>query len=238
MITSLPGTTARPDLIVGGSTQSDGTPPPSLPCYPAVHTLNCFGYFPLISTISGLGRTLLGIIHTIAHLAKGVFLKSQDWKEESCAGLKNIGRGVIEMIPIVGNLTTMVIDMLRANSYATFLQAEYKKANHPADTRFLTNNGTTVYTAKNEDVYDIVKAISNPNQNPTVKVTMDRSHPLFNRTAIAYFSAYAHTRCGLFDIEITPLTSGKTEHKKKERHPDPFCLAPASLSKNLPSKME
>lgn len=78
-------------------------------------TFNKLGYIPGISTVTGCGRALLGIVHSIVHLASAVFDSKNRAKhlEEAKLGGKNIARGLIEMIPVIGNITMCVVDWRR-----------------------------------------------------------------------------------------------------------------------------
>lgn len=92
--------------------------------------LNILGYVPVISTISGCCRVLLGIIHTIVHLVAAIFKAShrKDHLQEALLGVRNIVRGIVEMVPVVGNITCLTYDgvkMKRQNA----LGEEYKKNN-------------------------------------------------------------------------------------------------------------
>lgn len=80
--------------------------------------LNFWGYVPGVSFFTGLGRALLGIVHTIVHLACAIFSKNRGHHlEEAKLGAKNIGRGVIEAIPFIGNITMYIVDLLRINKF-------------------------------------------------------------------------------------------------------------------------
>jgi hypothetical protein len=85
--------------------------------------LNCLGYLPVISTISGLSRALLGTVHTIGHLACAIFSKHKEHHlQEAKLGLKNIGRGLIEAIPIIGNITMLIIDIQRTSIFENMVK--------------------------------------------------------------------------------------------------------------------
>lgn len=82
--------------------------------------LNPLGMIPVIGTATGAVRKLMGTIQTISflalsvlHLMKSIFDKDQRSAHfekakndftRSIHGIVNIGRGTLEMIPIVGNL--------------------------------------------------------------------------------------------------------------------------------------
>jgi len=95
-----------------------------------VCTWNKLGYIPIVSTITGCARALLGIIHSIVHLASAIFdSKNRDHHlQEAKLGGYNIGRGIVEMIPVVGNIILLVKDLIIAKKY-TDLALDYKKAN-------------------------------------------------------------------------------------------------------------
>ncbi|NGX41814.1 MAG: hypothetical protein K940chlam7_00088 [Chlamydiae bacterium] len=78
-------------------------------------TINQLGYIPVVSTFTGGCRALLSLVHTITHLVQAI-LHSEERHlhlEEAKLGGINIVRGSIEMIPIIGNITMLFIDLLR-----------------------------------------------------------------------------------------------------------------------------
>lgn len=103
----LPGSTIHPSMATiiypgGGKYETD------------VSRWNYIGYIPFVSTITGCCRALLGIIHTIAHLVLAIF-DSQNrafHMEQAALGGRNIVRGAIEMMPIVGNLALLIMDIV------------------------------------------------------------------------------------------------------------------------------
>ena len=131
MMRILPGSIERPDIITFTMLKELGPNAPRpvwgdnnkmtnlddlYPCDAWSHTckLNKLGYIPGVSTITGLGRSLLGIVHTIVHLAASVFSeKKGEHLQEAGLGLKNIARGCVEVVPVAGNLIMYVIDSLR-----------------------------------------------------------------------------------------------------------------------------
>lgn len=92
-----------------------------------VCTWNKLGYIPVVSTVTGLARALLGVIHSIVHLVSAIFdAKNRDHHlQEAKLGGYNIGRGVIEMIPIIGNIVCFVKDGIIAYKHHN-LASEYK----------------------------------------------------------------------------------------------------------------
>ncbi|EFB41093.1 MULTISPECIES: hypothetical protein [Parachlamydia] len=75
--------------------------------------LNILGYIPVISSLSGYGRLGLGTVHAVIHLPLTFRKKNRKHHlAEMKLGLKNMGRGAIEMIPLI-NITLIAVDRLR-----------------------------------------------------------------------------------------------------------------------------
>lgn len=78
-------------------------------------TLNVIGYIPVASTFSGLYRTLVGLAYLVKSVACFIFDAAN--REEHKEGMKiaaaNIGRGLLEIVPVVGNLFAINIDVSR-----------------------------------------------------------------------------------------------------------------------------
>jgi hypothetical protein len=95
-----------------------------------VCTWHKLGYIPGVSTITGCARALLGIIHSIIHLASAIF-DSKNRNHHLLAskiGGYNIVRGIVEMIPAIGNIICLVRDLKIAKKDSD-LAMEYQKAN-------------------------------------------------------------------------------------------------------------
>lgn len=96
-------------------------------------TWNELGKYPIVSTLSGCCRALLGVIHTIRHLIGALWdaiasCCSKDEKDnndpllrwgeithldEARIGAFNVGLGLLEAIPVIGNLAAYVINTSR-----------------------------------------------------------------------------------------------------------------------------
>ncbi len=124
----LPGSRARPDLVNLASCQYNAVDNAQEEsgasiCSISITTINCplnkAGYVPGLSTVTGLARALLGIVHTIVHLAAAIFdLQNRALHlEEAALGGKNIVRGLIEMTPIIGNIAVGIFDMKRVEKF-------------------------------------------------------------------------------------------------------------------------
>lgn len=138
-------------------------------------TLNEMGYAPLIGTFSGCARTLLGIVHTIGHLALTIFSKYRKRHlQETTLGLINIGRGIVEMIPALGNYLMVKIDMRRKELYHKKSLELLQKAMGPQIDAFMFAYGKEVarrpkaeFVAEMDTLgndfttYDVMKIIQN-----------------------------------------------------------------------------
>lgn len=93
--------------------------------------LNVAGYIPFVSSISGTLRVALGKVEIIGAIAagallgiKGIFAPTAELRSTeinyaigvaatySLHGFANIGRGIVEVIPLFGNISTLVYDSL------------------------------------------------------------------------------------------------------------------------------
>src|ERR1700722_12281013 len=115
----LPGSEQRPEIATVIILFTRGPRTVSVNC-----KLNRVGFIPIVSTITGGGRALLGIVHAIGYLACAIFAKNQGAHlQEAWFGAKNIGRGLIEAIPIIGNITMFVIDRMRIKKHEIMAQS-------------------------------------------------------------------------------------------------------------------
>lgn len=85
------------------------------------HWSNYCGMIPLVSTVTGSIRALIGLIHTIVHLAKSIFDKKRrkDHLLEAALGAYSVIRGCVEAVPLLGNLAIIEFDVIRINSKKT-----------------------------------------------------------------------------------------------------------------------
>jgi len=109
----LPGSLKNPDITTLAFSSTS-----SYNFSTKAHLLNYFGWGVVISTITGLGRALLGLVHMIIHLVAAIFstLKDHHLKEAEL-GAWNFGFGLIEMIPIIGNIAMALINIKRQKHY-------------------------------------------------------------------------------------------------------------------------
>lgn len=73
-------------------------------------------YIPGVSTVTGFGLALLGLVHTINHLTRAVF-DSQNRNfhlQEAKLGAVSILKGIVGMVPIAGNSILLIKDFIVA----------------------------------------------------------------------------------------------------------------------------
>lgn len=72
---------------------------------------NICGYIPFVSTITGCGRALLSLIHVVSSLAHACFSENpRAHLNEIGPAFANFFRGCMEMVPIIGNMNTLLLD--------------------------------------------------------------------------------------------------------------------------------
>jgi hypothetical protein len=109
----LTGSSFRPDIITFVHREEGKTK-----CHSDIPSkLNGAGYLPIVSTVTGLGRSLLGLAHTIAHLVIAIFTRKGHHLREAGLGAQNFGRGLVEMVPFLGNAAMLFNDVRRVMKY-------------------------------------------------------------------------------------------------------------------------
>jgi hypothetical protein len=103
-------------------------------------TLNILGYIPGVSSSTGIGRSLLGIVGLVKNSVKMVFYTLTDIFKRCSHGygyrtfkhasyifhdLGNIIRGSIEFLPLIGNNLGMVYD-LAIGRFSYSLESKYE----------------------------------------------------------------------------------------------------------------
>lgn len=70
---------------------------------------------PLASIASGTPKAVLGLMHTIAHLAQAIFDKQNRYEhlKEAGLGFYNVVRGTIAVVPLFGNGIVAAFDVYR-----------------------------------------------------------------------------------------------------------------------------
>lgn len=94
--------------------------------YPEASTLTKLSCVPLVSTGIGIARALLGIAYTIKHLALAIFKQNRESDlKKALVGLKTVGRGALETIPIIGNLAIVFLLNKDVRRYENAIDAQY-----------------------------------------------------------------------------------------------------------------
>lgn len=92
------------------------------------NTMNALGCIPVVSTITGLTRALLGLVYTINHLARSAFNQHRQYHlQEAKLGAKNIKTGLIESLPIIGNITMYIIYLKREKIFDQMIKKQIAK---------------------------------------------------------------------------------------------------------------
>ena len=82
-------------------------------CFSLEGALNFTGYIPALSTVTGLIRMLIGTVEMVAGVFFTFILCSQCGSLSTLVnGTKNIIRGTIETIPIIGNVMMIAYDCI------------------------------------------------------------------------------------------------------------------------------
>lgn len=89
------------------------------------------GCIPVVSTATGAFRMLLGTIHTIVHLVASIFDAKNRHRHlnEAWHGTKHVLRGTAEIIPIIGNIISAVVDIVREKRYEKQANEHFKTFN-------------------------------------------------------------------------------------------------------------
>jgi len=86
--------------------------------------LDTFSYFPVISTISGSVRMVTGVAEMLRALGRYVTGKREELGFK--AGVKDFGRGIVEMVPVIGNIALGVFDCM-PDIYNHFSKSEVEE---------------------------------------------------------------------------------------------------------------
>lgn len=90
--------------------------------------LNTLGYIPVVSTITGSGRAVIAVVHTVVHLVCSIFSKNRNYHlKEAKLGAKHIIRGVIEATPVIGNIIVIMLDRVRINKFEKMAEKQINK---------------------------------------------------------------------------------------------------------------
>lgn len=93
-----------------------------------VHLLNKLGYIPVISTVTGLYRMLVGLALLVKSVACAIFDSKNaiQHRTEMAIAYLNIVRGFFELIPVIGNLFVLNLDLSRmTHRWSDFKDVKY-----------------------------------------------------------------------------------------------------------------
>ena len=126
----------RPDIIViAGVASTESEKSPKVGFYSVLlSNSKSLGYFPIVSIGSGGYRTYVALAHSIHHLI-GLIRESSHRKEHALEiwfGAKHVVLGLVEMVPIVGNVIIFILDAYRINTYVKMAQ-KYMEENSDTD---------------------------------------------------------------------------------------------------------
>ena len=78
---------------------------------------NWCGYFPIVSTFTGLIRIVTSVKKIFEDLSQAAWNSNDSRAQEAWNGVKNLFRGLVEMVPLIGNASLIVYDSIRAAIY-------------------------------------------------------------------------------------------------------------------------
>lgn len=71
--------------------------------------LNRFACIPLIGSLAGVVRVVLGILHVLGHCLAALIYQDTGHLWHAAKGVCEIGRGVIEALPIIGQVVSIYL---------------------------------------------------------------------------------------------------------------------------------
>ncbi|CRX38683.1 hypothetical protein [Estrella lausannensis] len=165
IFTTLPGSDAYPEFITVVNPVGLGVTVDTQPT-----TWNRLGWCPVISTITGIARALLGIVHMIAHLACALFSASSAYHfTQARLAVSNVFRGVGEALPLIGNLAFFVKDMITGIDESK-KGLEYLES-HPEDRGnvvLLVSGEAKAVNTREEFINQLLTAGFSPDKPPTL----------------------------------------------------------------------
>ncbi len=108
----------------------------------AVNRMNSLGYIPIASIGVGGCRIFINLIGVIKNIAMAIFLQQSPIESFKNLGnnIAQIVRGVVEIVPILGNLTIYTIDQIRIK----VIEYQIKQKSQNQETREYYANGRLV----------------------------------------------------------------------------------------------
>jgi len=87
-------------------------------------------HIPVVSIFSGSLKVAVGLVHTIAHLSATIFDRADRARhvKEAKLGAKNLGRGAVAIVPLIGNAIVLEYDVHCKGPHVTAAKFEKNKA--------------------------------------------------------------------------------------------------------------
>lgn len=126
----LSGSDTRPDLAMAMSLCQKEDKTLAYKFDPIVSNWDLAGWIPIASTFSGLGKVLVALVHTICHVVLAIFVaksRAHHW-EETKLGFKNLLNGLIEIVPLFGNLIRFIDFAKRVDALKVTITTVVEKA--------------------------------------------------------------------------------------------------------------
>jgi hypothetical protein len=84
-----------------------------------VNKMHRLGYFPIMSTFTGFGRALIGLSQLVALCWRARFpIENQlEPRKEARLASRNVFRGTVEMLPVIGNIIMLIADTYGREAY-------------------------------------------------------------------------------------------------------------------------
>lgn len=106
--------------------------------------INLLSCAPLVSTVIGIPRALLGAAYAIKHLACAFFSNNKIVHTKKAeVGIKNFGRGLIATAPVIGNLLSLKLLLKEQKHYEGLIKGYFR-----ANPALCLNNTITFYDGR------------------------------------------------------------------------------------------
>ena len=117
---------------------------------------NCTGAVPIVSTFTGVARIINATKAIFRELSQMKFAKNDPHLSECWNAFKNLFRGLIEIIPIVGNISLIVFDSIRG---AVYFGKALKSLEGSSDIAGIALDGKVIFQVDLETVKEILEDV-------------------------------------------------------------------------------
>jgi len=115
-------------------------------------TANWMGIMPVMSTFSGIARIIKATKVIFNHISQINFKKNDPHLHECWNGFKNLFRGLVESVPIIGNISLMFFEGIRAAHYDNKVSQSLKDQSNIAG---IAVDGKVIFELKLETIKKI-----------------------------------------------------------------------------------